>query len=111
MKSQSVNTGWLDQLDKWLTPVMANLLWAALSLPLITLPAATAALFATMFYWMYGKQPEMFSQFLVTMRRCWLRSSLVVVLDLLVCGLIVVNLLIFQMMSWKFFLKIILMIC
>ena len=99
MKSQSVNTGWLDQLDKWLTPVMANLLWVALSLPLITLPAATAALFATMFYWMYGKQPEMFSQFFVTMRRCWLRSSLVVVLDLLVCGLIVVNLLIFQMMD------------
>jgi uncharacterized membrane protein YesL len=76
----------------------ANLLWVALSLPYYT-AAATAALFATMFYWMYGKQPEMFSLFFRTMRRCWLRSSLVVVLDLLVGGLIVVNLLIFQLMD------------
>ena len=96
MGSQSANAHWLDQLDKWLTPVMANLLWAALSLPLITLPAATAALFATMFYWMYGKQPEMFSLFLGTIRRLWLKSTLVVTLDLLVGGLVIANLLIFQ---------------
>jgi uncharacterized membrane protein YesL len=100
MRSQHTDLHQTDRsLDEWLTPVMANLLWVALSIPLITLPMATAALFATMFYWTRGKRPEAFNVFLDTMRRCWLKSTLVALLDLIVGGLVVVNLSIFQMMD------------
>lgn len=90
---------WLDQLDKWATPLLAVLLWMFLALPLVTLPAATAALFAVMFHWMRGQQPETFALFFGTMRQRWLKATLAAVLDLLLAGLLIVNLLIFQLMD------------
>ncbi|HEX2907050.1 MAG TPA: YesL family protein, partial [Phototrophicaceae bacterium] len=61
-----------EHLDKWSMFILANLLWALLSIPLITFPAATAGLFATMSRWVRGKPPELFQEFFGGMRRYWL---------------------------------------
>lgn len=88
-----------DQINKWSTFVLANLLWAVLSIPLITLPAATAGLFNIMSLWVRGKSPNLFMDFLDGMRRCWRTSTLVALLDVLIGGLLVLNFSIFPVMD------------
>jgi uncharacterized membrane protein YesL len=88
-----------DQFDKWSAFVLANLLWCILSIPLVTLPAATAGLFAVMSLRVRGKQPELFQEFFGAMRRLWLKASVVALADLAVGGLIAINLFIFPMMD------------
>ena len=46
------------QLEKWASFMLANLLWALFSLPLVTLPAATAGLFAVMSRLVQQRQRE-----------------------------------------------------
>jgi uncharacterized membrane protein YesL len=86
-------------LDKASTFALANLLWVLLSIPLITLPMATAGLFATMSPWVRGKQPEIFQDFFSAMRRHWVNASIVGGIDLLVGCLIIFNFSIFQLMN------------
>src|SRR5512145_3349267 len=88
-----------EHLDRWSIFILANLLWAIFSIPVITFPAATAGLFATMSLWSRGKTPELFREFFGAMRRYWITSSLIVILDLVVGGLLVVNLSIFPLME------------
>lgn len=88
-----------EQLDRWGIFILANLLWVALAIPLITLPAATAGLFATMSRWTRGKPPELFQEFFGGMRRYWLTSTLLVLLDVAIGGLLVFNLSVFPMMD------------
>ncbi|MEO8393584.1 MAG: DUF624 domain-containing protein [Chloroflexota bacterium] len=57
------NDGLFDLLDKAGTFVLANLFWVLLSIPIVTLPIATAGLFATMSFWVRGKSPEVFRNF------------------------------------------------
>jgi uncharacterized membrane protein YesL len=79
--------------------MLANLLWALASIPLITLPAATAGLFNVMSLWVRGKPPQLFEDFFGAMRRYWLTSTLVGLFDLLLGGLLVVNMFIFPLMD------------
>jgi uncharacterized membrane protein YesL len=85
--------------DKWATFILVNILWAVLCIPLITLPAATAGLFAVMSRWVRGKPPELFAEFFGAMRRYWLISTLVMLCNTLIGGLLVVNLTIFPLMD------------
>lgn len=88
-----------DQLERWSSFILANLLWCIVSIAIITIPAATAGLFSVMSLRARGKQPDLFPEFFGAMRRLWLKSSLIGVLDLLAGGLIVLNLSIFPMMD------------
>jgi uncharacterized membrane protein YesL len=88
-----------DRLDKAATFVIANLLWVALSIPLITLPAATAGLFTTMSPWVRGKPAEVFRDFFSGMRRNWLKASVVGLMDALIGGLVALNFAIFPLMN------------
>ncbi|HLU09095.1 MAG TPA: DUF624 domain-containing protein [Oceanobacillus sp.] len=88
-----------DQVDKWSSFILANLLWCILSIPLITLPAATAGIFAVMSLRVRGKQPELFHEFFGAMRRLWLKATIVGLADLVIGGLVVFNAFIFPMMD------------
>jgi uncharacterized membrane protein YesL len=88
-----------DHVDQWTTFILANILWAIFSIPLITLPAATAGLFAVMSRWTRGIRPELFHEFFGAMRRCWRQSTAIAVIDLLIGALLMVNLNIFPLMD------------
>lgn len=88
-----------EQLDRWGAFVLANLLWVILALPLITLPAATAGLFAVMTRRARGQQPELFRVFFGAMRRYWWKALALALADGLLFGLIVLNLSLFPFMS------------
>ncbi len=88
-----------DLLDRVSGFALANLLWVLLSLPIVTLPAATAGLFAATSPWARGKTGDLFRDFFDGMRQCWFKSTVVVVLDLAVGGLVAINLTIFRMMN------------
>lgn len=90
-----------DQINKWSTFILANLMWAVLSIPVITLPAATAGLFNTMSLWVRGKSPNLFMDFPDGMRRCWRNSTLLTLLDVLVVGLLVLNFSLFPVMDMQ----------
>jgi uncharacterized membrane protein YesL len=79
--------------------MVANLLWVVFSLPLVTMPAATAALFSVMLDMVRGRSPEPLADFLGGLRRYWFKSTLLALLNLAVAALIVTNLLIFGRMD------------
>ncbi len=91
--------GLFDSLEKPATFVLANLLWLVVSIPIITLPAATAGLFAVFSPWVRGKPSEVFSDFFGAMRRHWLKSTLIGVLDAVVGGLTISNFFILRLMD------------
>jgi len=88
-----------DILDRISGFALANLFWVLLSLPVVTMPAATAGLFATTSPWARGKTGELFHDFFEGMRQCWRKSTLVVLGDLALGGLVLVNLSIFRLMD------------
>jgi uncharacterized membrane protein YesL len=88
-----------EQAEKWGTFILANILWGIFCIPIITIPASTAGLFAFLSGRARGKQVELFAEFFGGMRRYWWKSTLLVVFDLLVGGLVVVNFFIFQRMN------------
>jgi uncharacterized membrane protein YesL len=88
-----------EHAEKWATFIMANILWAILSIPLVTLPAATAGLFAYMSGRARGHQPDLFPAFMGAMRQHWRKATAIVGLDVLVGGLVVLNALIFPHMD------------
>lgn len=88
-----------EHAEKWATFVLANILWAILSIPLVTLPAATAGLFAFMSERARGRQPDFFRTFFGAMRRFWLKAGILTIIDLLVGGLVVLNAVIFPQMN------------
>ena len=93
------NDGLFDFLDKAGNFILANLLWVLLSIPVITLPMATAGLFASMSPWARGKSAEVFQDFFGGMRQHWRKASLIVLMDVLLGGLIILNLSIFRLMN------------
>ena len=78
---------------------MANILWALLTVLVITFPVALVGLFGVMFRWAIGKDPEVFSVFFGTIRRTWRKAYLATALDILVGGLVLLNLRIFEVMN------------
>jgi uncharacterized membrane protein YesL len=82
------------------TFVLLNMLWLFCSLPIITMPAATAALFATIAPWGRGQSPsEPLANFFVAMKQYGLRATAVFLLNLLIAGAVILNLLILRQMG------------
>jgi uncharacterized membrane protein YesL len=77
--------------DRIMTFVLANLLWFVFAVLIITLPAATAGLFAVLAPLVRGTDTEIFATFFGTMRRQWLKSTAVFAADVLIGALIVIN--------------------
>lgn len=95
MNGPSPRVGLYDGLYAASTFLMANLLWVICSLPLLTMPAATAALFSVLAPWARGKPADSpLMVFFDAMRRHWRASSLLALLDLGLGGLCALNLLI-----------------
>jgi uncharacterized membrane protein YesL len=88
-----------EEAEKWAGFVLANLLWILFAIPVITLPAATAGAFAAIAEQSRGKETHFFEAFFGTMRRVWRKATAVGLLDLLLGGLIVLNLWIFGRMG------------
>src|SRR5687768_1907356 len=68
--------------------MLANFLWVIFSLPIITMPAATAALFAVMLDMVRGRSPEPLGDFLAAFRRHWRQSTALALLNLALTALI-----------------------
>jgi uncharacterized membrane protein YesL len=82
------------------TFVLLNMLWLFCSLLIITMPAATAALFATIAPWGRGQSPsEPLAKFFVAMKQYGLRATAVFLLNLLIAGAVILNLLILRQMG------------
>lgn len=91
------------ELFEWIewasTFILANLLWVMLALPVITLPMATAGLFATMAPWSRGKPSEVFREFFRALRQYWLKASVIGLIDGLIGAWVVLNFSIFRLMD------------
>ena len=68
-------------LDRILTVMLANVLWFVFAVLIITLPAATAGLFAVMAPLARNRDAEIFATFFGTMRRQWLKSTVIFLAD------------------------------
>ncbi len=78
---------------------MANILWALLTVLVITFPVGLVGLLGVMFRWTIDRSPETFSVFFGTIRRTWYKAYLAAGLDLLGGGFVLLNLRIFEMMG------------
>lgn len=85
--------------ESWATFIFSNLLWALFSLPLVTLPAATAGLFDYLSGRARGAPGDLFDVFFGAMRRLWLKATLLVALDVAAGALIALNMSIFPRMD------------
>jgi uncharacterized membrane protein YesL len=88
-----------EQIDYWASFILVNLLWVLCALPLITLPAATAGLFAVTARMSQGLAPNVFSTFFEAMHAHWKTSTGLMLINLSVAILIALNLSIFPLMS------------
>ncbi len=92
--SQDVHARRSELIDKITTFILVNMLWVVFAIPLITLPAATAGLFATLVPWTQGKPSEPFGAFFRGMRHYWRKSTLVALLDVAIAGVVALNLIV-----------------
>lgn len=99
MRSQPMKGHWLDDLDRWSTPVIANLMSMAFMVLIIPLPLAVVGLLGVMYRWMQGYYSGLFTVFFGTIRRNWWKAYIVTVIDIFIGGLVYVNFTIFQMMG------------
>lgn len=99
MIKQHPNAELFDLIDRAANFILANLLWVLISIPLITLPAATAGLFAATSPWARGKPVETFRDFFSGMRQYALKASLIGLVDLVIGGWVAVNFSIFRVMG------------
>jgi uncharacterized membrane protein YesL len=91
---------WLDRIYAASTFVLLNMLWLFCSLFIITMPAATAALFATVAPWGRGQSPsEPLVNFFAAMRKYGLRATAVVLLNLIIGSFVTLTLLILRQMG------------
>src|SRR5512143_1135267 len=87
---------WWDRIS---SVVLPNLLWIFVSLPLVTIPVATAGLFAAISPLVRHKPVEALHSFFGGVRQYWLKSTLIGLADLVVGGLAVLNLSVFARMD------------
>jgi uncharacterized membrane protein YesL len=87
-----------ERIDQITTFLVVNLLWAIFAAPIITLPAATAGLFATLTPWVRGEFGTV-QRFFGGMRRYWWKSTAIGLIDLAIAGLILLDLTILDAMQ------------
>lgn len=88
-----------DQFDRWGTFLLANVLWAICSLPIVTLPAATAGLFAVLSARARGESADLFPTFFGAARRLWFKATILIVIDAVFGGWVALNLTILPRMG------------
>lgn len=88
-----------EHIESYAGFVLANLLWALASLPLITLPAATAGLFAVMVARVRGEPGSTIHMFVDGMRQHWRKATGLALLNALGGGLVALNIVIFPLMD------------
>jgi uncharacterized membrane protein YesL len=93
------NAEFFDLIDRLGTFVLANLFWVLFSLPLVTLPIATAGLFATITPMAQRKPSEVFQKFFSGMRQYWRKAMLMGIIDAILAALVVANFSIFRLMN------------
>jgi uncharacterized membrane protein YesL len=98
-QNQASGVDFYDILDRISAFALANMMWFLLSLPIVTMPAATAGLFAAVSPWSRGQSGELFRDFTDGMRRYWRKSTAVVLFDVVVGVLVFANLSIFPRMN------------
>lgn len=81
-----------DGLDRISGFMILNVLYVACSALIITLPAATAGLFAVCTDWMRGKDSEALAGFFGGMRDHWQKATIIGLLDAVLYGLAINNL-------------------
>ena len=82
------------------TFVLLNMLWLFCSLLIITIPATTAALFATLAPWGRGQSPsEPLANFFVAMKKYAVKATAVFLLNLLIGSLVTFNFLVLRQMG------------
>jgi len=87
----------VEHLTDYAGLMLTNLLWLVSSLPLVTLPAASAGLAAVTGAWARsGRRPDVVAVFFGAARRQFGRAWLVVLLDLVAAAPLVLNVLIVQ---------------
>ena len=96
---RSQNNELFSWTDRAGTFILANMFWVLLSLPIITIPLATAGLFATLAPWGRGKSSEVFRNFFAGIRDYWRQAMLIGAIDLLLGSLVVINFSIFRLMN------------
>ena len=89
-----------ERFDHWATFLLANLAWVIFAIPIVTLPLGTVGLFHVMSLWTRGKQPEFFRDFFEAIRKYWWKAMLVGLVDMLIGGMVVGNLLILNIMGF-----------
>ncbi len=78
-------------LDKVATFLMGNIIWFMLAAFILPLPAATAGLIATFAPWARGHDTEIFRTFFGAMRKHGFKSTVIVIIDLIILYLVVFN--------------------
>lgn len=85
--------------DRIGTFLFANFAWAALAITIVGIPFATLGLFAVMTMWVQGGQPEFFRVFADALREHWRKALVITAIDVVIGGLLMVNLSIFPLMN------------
>jgi uncharacterized membrane protein YesL len=99
-EASSQGFDWMELAQTASTFVLLNMLWLFCSLLIITMPAATAALFATIAPWGRGRSlSEPLANFFVAMKKYGLRATAVALLNLLIGGFITLNFLVIRQMG------------
>ncbi|MCI0397482.1 MAG: DUF624 domain-containing protein [Chloroflexi bacterium] len=99
MNGRSWRGDLFEYLERASALIMANLLWVIVSLPLVTMPAATAGLFAATVPWARGLPTAPLADFFGGLRRHWLKGTALGLIDLAIAGLVAANLVIFRLMD------------
>ncbi|HEX6387627.1 MAG TPA: DUF624 domain-containing protein [Anaerolineae bacterium] len=99
MKGDTWRAGFSEIVEVASTFVLANLLWAVSSMFVVTIPAATAGLFAVFVPWVRGQSVEPLAAFFGGIRQHWRRATAVALVDLAIGAFVMLNLLILRQMG------------
>lgn len=100
--SNLAETAFWTRLERAAEFVLVSMLWVILSLPIITLPAATAGLFAVHTDWVRGQENEALQRFFSGLVRYAWKATLIGLSSALGLGLVAANLTILPDMNLPF---------
>lgn len=86
-------------IEAWTTFILSNIVWFIVSIPLVTMPAATVGLFAYLSARARGRQPDFFRTYFGAVRQHWRKATILGVIDVVIGGLVILNLSIFPRMD------------
>jgi uncharacterized membrane protein YesL len=85
--------------DRIMTVVLGNMLWFVCAVPIVTLPAATAGLFAVLVPLVRDDDAEIFGTFFGTLRRQWLKSTMIFAANAMIGAALAFNFTVLNIMN------------